>query len=408
MSDEKMMILKMLDEGKIGAEEAAKLLAAINGENTKKTIPNTPNFEKENTTYKSNDSNQNSNASNSARFDEFGRAIGNISKNMAKKLGVFAKEITPKIQNVTENLVEKTVEVTDKISKSVATPPPKPVKPTKPVNTVSTVTPAVQRGKTREKSCEIVVNGTLNEFNVITKNGSIFIKGYNGDKITAKLNYISNTDNIQLTQSGNRYYLDYDENSFNSVSIEAFVPDKLFKRMQLTAQNSKLNLDSVSCSEIVVTTDNLELNLKNISSNYIKATTDKGNIELNNIATDSLDAITATGKITAESLDVQKLKMETDNSPINYKLFSLRNYTSYTWKISTSNAPMRVSIPISEEIGYSFKANTSLNSVSVGIANLNYTYNENNYVDAKTSNFDRAFRKVRISMDTSNAPININ
>jgi len=100
--------------------------------------------------------------------------------------------------------------------------------------------------------------------------------------------------------------------------------------------------------------------------------------------------------------------METDNSPINYKLFSLRNYTSYTWKISTSNAPMRVSIPISEEIGYSFKANTSLNSVSVGIANLNYTYNENNYVDAKTSNFDRAFRKVRISMDTSNAPININ
>lgn len=408
MSDEKMMILKMLDEGKIGAEEAAKLLAAINEETTKK--PNTLNLEKENTTYQTNDNNQNVAASNSVRFDEFGRAIGNISKNMAKKLGVFAKEMAPKIQNVTENLVEKTVEVTDKISKSVATAPPKPVKPTRPTTPqpASSSATTVQRGRIKEKSCEISVNGTLNEFYVTSKNGTIFIKGYNGDKITAKLNYISNTDNIQLTQSGNRYYLDYDEAAFNCVSIEAFVPDKLFKRIQLKAQNSKLNLDSMSCSEIVTETDNLELNLKNISSNYIKVTTNKGNIELNNIASDSLDAITATGKISAEALDVQKLKMETDNSPINYKLFSLRNYTSYTWKISTSNAPMKVSIPISEEIGYTFKANTSLNSVSVGIAGLQYTYNENNYVDAKTSNFDRAFRKVKISMDTSNAPININ
>lgn len=420
MSDEKIMILKMLEDGKIGAEEAAKLLAAVNDEEPKKKAM--PNLEKsQNTTYNSNDNNSNNSNDNlntastgsKVNFDEFGRTIGNISKNMAKKIGVLAKEMAPKIQNVTENLVEKTVEVTDKISKSVATPPPRPSRPVtpppaRPVTPPARTTTPVSKGRIREKSCEISVSGTLNEFYVISKNGSIFIKGYNGDKITAKLSYTSNTDNIDLTQSGNRYYLDYDENAFSSVSIEAFVPDKLFKRIQLEAQNSKISLDSMSCPEIVAETDCFELNLKNISSNYIKATTDKGNIELNNIASDTLDAITATGKINATALDVKKLKMETDNSPIDYKLFSLRNYTEYDWKISTSNAPMRVNMPISEEIGYSFKANTSLNSVSVGIAELQYTYNENNYVQAKTNNFERAYRKVQISMDTSNAPININ
>lgn len=418
MNDEKIMILKMLDEGKIGADEAAKLLAAINnGEKLdNKKLDDKKSDVYDTTVGNGNGSKPNSSSGNSSiKFDELGRTIGNISKGMAKKMGVFAKEMTPKLQNVTETIVEKTVEVTDKISKSIATPPTPPRRPTPPPASTYTpprptpVKPTAVRGRTMEKSCEIAVgNGIMNELYITSKNGVIFIKGYNGDKITAKLSYTASNDNIELSQSGDRYYLDYDDSQFSMVSMEAYVPSRLFKRVHIIGTSSKITLDGITSSEIVIENEFADISLKNISSNYVKTTTDKGNIEFDNIVADSLEAITENGKIDASYLDVQKLKMETDNSPITYKAYDLKTYVDYNWRISTSNASMRITIPISDNLGYDIKANTSLNSVSIGISGLQYTYNESSYILAKTINFDRASKKVKLEVDTSNAPININ
>lgn len=422
MSDERIMILKMLEEGKIGADEAAKLLGSIKDESEEPKVEQST--QQSNTNQTNNNSNNSSSGGNSGgssiNFDELGRTLGSISKDMAKKFGIFAKDMAPKLQTMTEVLVEKTASVTDKISKSVATPPrpapaprptpppastpPRPASrpaPPKPVNAV--------KGRTKEKSCEIVVTSSYaNELYITSKNGMVYIKGYNGDKITAKLNYMSNTDNIELTQSGDRYYLDYDDSEFSSVSIEAFVPEKLFKRMHIIANSSKVSVDGMGSEEIIIETVMAEINLKNLGSNYIKAVTDKADVFLDNIVSGSLEIITANGKIDATSLDVQKLKLETDNCPISYKAFTLKSYTNYNWRISTSNASMRINLPISEDIGYDIKANTSLNNVSAGISGLQYVYNESNYIEAKTSNFSKAYRKIKVEMDTSNAPISIN
>lgn len=420
MSDERIMILKMLEEGRIGADEAAKLLGTIKEESeepkpsvkateTKKSTEKSENSQTNNST--NNTTTSSASSSKNINFDELGRTLGSISKNVAQKVGIFAKEMAPKLQTMTETLVEKTVSVTDKISKSVATPPP--AKPTPPPVTTpmpaKPVTKVVQKGKTKEKSCEIAVNtSSLNEFYITSKNGSVYIKGYNGDKITAKITYTSASDNIQLSQSGSRYYLDYDDSEFADISIEAFVPSRLFKRIHIITKNSKVSLDDNNSEEIVIETMSGDISLKNLVSNYVKAVTDKGEIILENISSGSLEVVTANAKIDATSLDVQKLKMETDNSPISYKILSLKKYTNYNWRISTSNANMRVNVPISEDVGYDIKANTSLNRVSTGISGLQYVYNESNYIEAKTLNFDKSHKKVKLELDTSNAPITIN
>ncbi len=427
MSNEKIMILKMLEEGKIKADEAAKLLNAIKEDETPNpsstythTPPPTATTTTDNTPIPNRQpqNNVNTGGGSSINFDEFGRALGSFSKDMAKKVGVFAKEVTPKLQSITESLVEKTVSVTEKISKSVSAPPtpPKPTPPPPPRPTPvskpqvkSTSTPPIPRGRQKEKSCEIAVDSSgVNEFYINSKNGMISIKGYNGDKISAKIIYVSNNDNIDISQSGNRYYLDYDDGEFSSVSIEAFVPEKLFRRMQIIAVNSKINLDGSSADEIIIDTTLASISLKNINSNYIKAVTDKGEVSVSNINSNTLEVITANAKIDATSLDVQNLKMETDNAPINYKEFSLRNFNNYNMRISTSNSNMRVNLPITEDIGYDIKAQTSLSSVYIGISGLTYIYNESNYVQGKTSNYDVARRKVKIELDTSNGPINVN
>lgn len=418
MSDERIMILKMLEEGKIGTDEAAKLLASIKEEGEEPKVEQSTQQSNNNQTNNNNNSSNSSSGGSSINFDELGRTLGSISKDMAKKFGIFAKDMAPKLQNMTEVLVEKTASVTDKISKSVATPPrpvPRPTPPSASTAHRPTSKPVPPRpvnavkGKTKEKSCEIIVTSSYaNELYITSKNGTVYIKGYNGDKITAKLNYISNSDNIEIAQSGDRYYLDYDDSEFSSVSIEAFVPEKLFKRLHIIGNYSKVSLDGMGSEEIIVETMMETINLKNLGSNYIKAVTDKADVLLDNIISGSLEIITANGKIDAISLDVQKLKLETDNSPINYKAFTLKSYTNYNWRISTSNASMRVNLPISEDIGYDIKANTSLNNVSAGISGLQYVYNESNYVEAKTSNFSRASKKVKVEMDTSNGPISIN
>lgn len=428
MSDEKIMILKMLEDGKIGAEEAAKLLAAVKEAEVeaRELPPTTPpsvptSSTEESYGYTSNNGNGGSSGgSGGLNFDELGRSLGSISKDVAKKAGIFAKEMAPKLQTLTETLVEKTVSVTDRLSKSLNTPPPAPSRPatppprpaTPPRSTPRPTAPpraSVPKGRPREKSCEIEVGTNGNsELYITSLNGIVFIKGYNGDKITAKLNYTASNDNINLTQSGDRYYLDYDENEFSSVSIEAFVPERLFKRIQIVGKVSQINIDSFSVDEIVVDTNQASINLKNIGSNYIKAITDKGEVILDNIISKTLEVITANAKIQATSLDIQRLKAETDNAPISYKIYSLKNYTNYNWRISTSNAGMKVNLPISEDIGYDIKANTSLNNVSVGIAGLQYIENSSSYVEAKTANFEKASKQIKIDMDTSNAPINVN
>lgn len=435
MSEERLIILKMLEEGKIGADEASKLLAAIKEDDKDSSIeiPSTPvDSSRPTTSYDSTEpipNNKNAkqpkSGGSSINFDELGRSIGSISMDMAKKAGIFAKEMAPKLQSITETLVEKTVSVTDKISKSLATPPapprpaspeaertpptPRPHVPRTPAPRPMPSKVPVSKGRQKEKSCEIPVTGSsLSELYITSKNGFVYIKGYNGDKITAKLSYTSVSDNINLTQSGDRYYLDYDEAEFNNISIEAFVPEKLFNRIQISAINSKVSLDGIGSNEIVVDTEAAGIILKNIGSNYIRAVTDKGEVILENIASSSLEVITANAKIDANSLDVHKLKLETDNAPIVYKLFALKNYTDYNFRISTSNAGMKLNLPISEDIGYDIKAITSLNNVSAGITNLRYTENTSNYIKAKTSNFDMAHKKVIIDIDTSNAPITIN
>lgn len=403
MSNEKIMILKMLEEGKIGADEAAKLLAAINDDKEEPA-------QKEIEPQTNNSQNNKNTADRNIKFDELSRSLGTLSRGVAKKVGVFAKEMTPKLQTITETLVEKTVEVTDKLSKSIATPTPPPAARTSTEYKTPPTRPAsTGTYRSNEKSCEIaVMPSSSNELYISAKSGIVYIKGYNGDKITAKITYKATTSNIDLCCSGNRYYLDYDDSEFSSVSIEAFVPEVLFNRVHLVGKSSKISIDGISANEILLETTSAAIHIKNLQSNYIKAITDNGEVSLEGITSKSVEVITANGKIDATQLDVSQLKLETDNAPINYKVNDLKKFTEYSWRVNTSNASMRVNLPISEAIAYDIKANTSLNRVSAGIAGLQYAYNESSYIEAKTLNYTRAQKIVKVSLDTSNGPININ
>jgi hypothetical protein len=93
-----MKILKMLEEGKITADEAAKLL---------ETIRDTFAFED----YVNSDFND--------KVRRFGKDAESFLKGVGVKMGEFVKDMEPKVRNVTKTVVTRTADIVDELSKAL-------------------------------------------------------------------------------------------------------------------------------------------------------------------------------------------------------------------------------------------------------------------------------------------------
>lgn len=395
MNEEKVMILKMLEQGKITSEEAAKLLEAVK-EGRKAGVKE----ERKEPSFKQNTNDQRDSKwpqDMEEKMERLGRSFDVWARDFGKKVEILARDLEPKLQKATQTIVEKTAVVADKVSKTLADPE------------FSSKFQAGRNGK--ELSTEIKVFADAhNELYIHGKNGMVYVKGYNGDKITAKIIYVPKTDNsnIQFIQSGCRYYVSYDESDFVSVSIEAFVPEAMFKRLQVETSNSPISLEGVTIQELQGFTSCGRVDVKNVSASRIKINTSNAKVTLEKVEAHEVEVETSNSTIDTNMCDMQKVNLETSNATIQYRAYDLSRYENYTWHLETSNASIKLYVPDTEYIGYELKANTSLNGIQVGLPRLNYTQNERNYIEAKSSHFDHASKKIHISMDTSNAPIMIN
>ena len=95
MQEERMQVLKMVDEGKITVDEATKLLEglrATGGEPSKQ-------FEE--------------------KFKVFANDMKEFAKDMTCKINEATKKAEPKVKEFAKNVVSKTAEVADNISQSL-------------------------------------------------------------------------------------------------------------------------------------------------------------------------------------------------------------------------------------------------------------------------------------------------
>lgn len=93
MKEERLMILKMVEEGKVSADEAVKLLNAVNGTKNDKYFD----FED--------------------KVNKAAKSMDEFAKDVKVKLTGVAKEVEPKVRKTTQAVIEKTGEVVDEFSK---------------------------------------------------------------------------------------------------------------------------------------------------------------------------------------------------------------------------------------------------------------------------------------------------
>ena len=94
MHNEKMQILKMVEDGKITVDEATKLMEAI-----KAIGPTSPTFEE--------------------KFNSFAKDMKEFCKDTGTKINELYKGAEPKIKEFTKNVVAKTASLADNISNSL-------------------------------------------------------------------------------------------------------------------------------------------------------------------------------------------------------------------------------------------------------------------------------------------------
>ena len=397
--NEKMMILKMLEEGKITAAEAARLLESVEPENrqekqTVKPAPAPPAAKPAPppVSVRTEPRDNRQTPPPAGGFDEF---TGDLSK----KFEQFARDMEPKLYKLTETVAEKTSAVADKISKSLSQTPPRE-------------TPGVKKSYSNmeERSFESFVTPGYNELSLSGLNGDVLIKGYNGDKISARIYYKTKKPGayIDIIQLGTKYFLNYEEDEFEKVSIDAFVPETMFNNINIQTINGQLSVSSLRAENCVFVNTNAATEIKDIDVSNFKIECSNGALRLENIRGSSGKAENFNGSVQGTAIDVANLELISQNGSVGINIASFDRYSDYVWAVEASNGKLTLNMPSSRDLGYHIKAHTALNSIRVGLTGLSYMFNEPSFVEAKSSAYDICSKKIKLSMETSNAPIILN
>ncbi|MCL2702475.1 MAG: DUF4097 domain-containing protein [Defluviitaleaceae bacterium] len=423
MVNEKMKILKMLEEGRISAEDAAKLLDGTSGGPS--PAPSPPPSEPAGGYYStaSNDgfkgyasSGPSGPSSSSGPRDR--RAASSTAADLTRKLENLFNSVEPKLARIAETVVEKTGSAADAIAKSLSQPPrpPEPARPPHapgaPPRTQSAARP-VAAPKTRgrvERAFELKITETGSELILDGLNGQMLLKGYNGDKITAKVFYTAKRGNpvIDLVALGNKYYLNYDENEFESVSVDAYIPESMFSSVRITNTMGPLVISTVNAADARFENQNGDIEISGFAAKNLLVETNNGNMRLSGITAERAAIDGFNGAIQAADIDASQMKMTTFNGGITMQVPGFNRHSEYTWGIEANNGKMNMILPSSVDIGYHVRATAALSEVRLGLTGLSYISNNRSSAEAQSVNFDQAAKKVKLMLETSNAPIIVN
>ena len=417
MPNEKLMILKMLEEGKISAKEAGRLLEAAGGEDTAaprgsyqapppRGAPSSDNYA--------------SGASRSDYNNESGRAdyghpasnrgyqgdsrstggYDSFSSDLSRRFDAFARDIEPKLQKLSETVVEKTAVFADRISKSLeeSMRPPAPAP-----------APAA-RSDSLEKRYELFVTPGYNELSVAGLNGDVFIHGYNGDKISATVYCKPKRLNaaLSLMRLGNKYFLNYDDEDFDKVSIDAYIPESMFNIITANTINGILDVSTVSADNVSLNNSNGQTKLQSISAEFLKAECNNGRLNAGMIKAKNARIENFNGSIDALDLDSANLRLTSVNGGIVVNMSQFMAYSDYVWDIESSNGKMTLNLPTYPDLGYHVKAHASLGQIRIGLTNLNYMFNSASLTEARSINYSGCAKRVKLALETSNATLQIN
>jgi len=394
ISEERILILKMLEEGKITSDEAAKLLEAIEGGGKK---------DEDEGVKKQNKINFNDEVSKvKDRLNEWKKEF---KKNYSQKdFDRAVEEFTKRAEKVGKNLAYTTIGFADKIVDFVSS-----FVDTNSFNVFG-------KYKATDKVFEVdnVTEGM--ELYVEAINGHILVKKHTDSKIVIRSIVKSPEENaeeiLDFGQNEGAVSIKYNKIGNISISHEIFLPAVKFKSIKLFTKNGKIYVEDSLAENFEAVTSNSNIDLMGVTGDKVNAATKNGRInfgyiigreininadnsviEIKQVKTANLNAVTKNGKILVEN--VHNYKGEPD---INMNL-------------KTSYAGIKVNMNDMEKRGYRFKGETTNGEINLLIPEITYhnisKQMSKNFVEAESSGYEGYENKVNITAETYHGYIEI-
>lgn len=412
MRDEKLMILTMLEEGKITSQEAIKLLEAL-----------------EETDYFM-DYGTNEDEEKSINLEQ-------AKENLIEALEKNIEDRKEKIENIG-------IDIGNKLANAFN-------------NLFGTGNLFNLSGNYKVINTQLEKDiSHLDEASLVVKsiNGKIDVKSWGEDKLLIKITY--RYKNNSFTQDNSFYELYEEDNRIifkplytNNVMMDLslYLPQKHYKEISLTTSNGRIQLEdlklnlltcntsnaSISLEDIVgenvdISTKNGKINLRDISSPILKAVstnasiklediesrdlmvaTKNGRITLSHIAGEGITVKSSNGSIEADNLKGKVINLDTSNGKIICR--DLDDERIRELNLSTSNSTIDVEINHLSKMGY-YQLETSLGNINLDIPGL--VYKENKQIDlgmkkiiAHSINFNEDEEHFILNASTSNGSIKI-
>jgi DUF4097 and DUF4098 domain-containing protein YvlB len=395
LNEERMFILKMLEEGKINSEEAARLIQALES-NSKGTS-----------------------SQGSYRQSKQPNFYDEISK-LGDKINQWKKDLK---KNYNEKEFDKVMEEfgskVEKIGKTVA----------------STTFNAVERMidfvgsfvdtntfnifgnyKVVERQFDtIAVEGS--DINITGVNGSIVLKKHQEDKIIIRSRVRSPQNDadeiLNFNTDNNVVSLTLNKDTNISVAHEIFIPVIKFKNVTLNTRNGKIYVEDSLSDYLEVSTKNGPIDLMGVTCDKLSAVTKNGKIQMGYIISKNIDINTSNSIIDIKNIKAEMLKAITTNGKIFIE--NAQNYqdaVQLDMNLRTTNGNIKINMNDMDNKGYKVKAQTGLGSVSLLIPEMTYNTvtkrgTDGTFIEAESKNYEQYPERVYINAETMNGDVEV-
>ncbi|MCX8129575.1 MAG: DUF4097 domain-containing protein [Clostridia bacterium] len=404
-SEERLLILKMLEEGKISSEEAARLIDALGGSQKQSSGENTTrqqqqqqqqqqrqtSFQEEVTKLRDKVHEWKKDFKSNYNQKDFDRMVEDFSTK-AEKLG-------KNVANTTFGIVDKVVDFVGSFVDTNA------------FNFFGNY-------PTIEKSFEVVAVEGM-ELNVEGVNNYIVVKKHSDNKILIKSKIKSPAKDAEsiltFSDEGNTITVKPAKqmNFSISVSHEVFLPAVKFSKIRLESTNGRIYAEDSISGIFEAITKNSHIELMGVNSDKINVSTKNAKIQVNYVMGKDIDINTNNSVIDIKHIKAQNIKAVTMNSKILVEnAQNFENCEEMNIFLKTSNGGIKVNMNDMENRGYKVKAQTTNGGINILIPEMTY-HNVNKQgiggssAEAESIGYMNYSQKVNINAETNNGYIEV-
>lgn len=395
LSEERVLILKMLEEGKITSEEAAKLLETLEG--TQKQTANENNTRQQKNTAYQEEIFKMRERINDWRKDFKNNYNQKDFDNMVEDFAVKAEKLGKNLATTTFGIVDKMIDFVGSFVDTNA------------FNMFGSYQ-AIERSFEADarEGMDLYFEGV---------NGSIIVKKHLENRIIVKSKVRSpqnNADSILMFGSGDgRTALTLNKIGNISVSHEIFLPVMKFKNIKLETTNGRIYVEDSLSEVFEAVTRNSHIELMGVNSDRISVNTKNAKIQIGYVIGRDIEINTNNSVIDIKHIKAQSIKAVTMNGRIMVEnVQNIEHATEALMDLKTSNGGIKVNMNDMDNRGYKVKARTTNGGVNLLIPEMTY-YNVNrqsagsNFVEAESNGYQGYAEKVFINAETINGYIEI-